>query len=225
MKTSQLHTNPDWYEQAKTTQWDTLPLAWKDEDDYRRTADNTTNKIQADANRDFIWITRIFSPAHCPKLIWWAPSQALPTFPKYQLLKLSTTAFLCFPFPCSHLHLLRCLCSARHFSSLPSGNRKFSQLPTTVPPHLPPPVQEATGSGWLSLNAQLQWEFVSSKQTKDAAPPPIANWRSRVSIQLTVMLGLWSWQTENNAWLTTVVNWGGLSWVIWSLLSFQVPTA
>lgn len=35
---------------------------------------------------------------------------------------------------------------------------------------------------------------------------------------------LWSWQIEKNAWLTTVVNWGGLSGITRSSLGPKVPT-
>lgn len=51
----------------------------------------------------------------------------------------------------------------------------------------------------------------------------MANWRSRVSIQLSTGLRLWSWQIEKNAWLTTVVNWGGLSGIIRSSPDLKVP--
>lgn len=35
---------------------------------------------------------------------------------------------------------------------------------------------------------------------------------------------LWSWQIEKNAWLTTVVNWGGLSGITRSSLALKMPT-
>lgn len=35
---------------------------------------------------------------------------------------------------------------------------------------------------------------------------------------------LWSWQIKRNAWLTTVVNWGGLSGITRSSLGLKVPT-
>lgn len=44
-------------------------------------ADNTTNKSEANVNKDFIWVTIGFPPGIWPKLNWWAASQgkASPT--------------------------------------------------------------------------------------------------------------------------------------------------
>lgn len=82
-------------------------------------------------------------------------------------------------------------CSA--FSPLLSCGRKFSQLQAKVSLHR----RRQRGLAWPSLNAQLQRDFFSSKQTKDAAPhlkssaAHMAIWRSRVLIQLSLLgLGL-----------------------------------
>lgn len=111
-------------------------------------------------------------------------------------------------------------------SSLLSCNRKFSQLPAKASLRY----RRQWGLIWQSPNAQLQGEFVSS-YTKRAAPHVrgsatyTANWRSRIWIQLSLGLCLWSWLIEKNAWQTTVANWGGLSGVTRSLPVLKVLLA
>lgn len=92
-----------------------------------------TNKKKADANRDFIWITRGFCPwnlakaepvsglsglsfTHCP--VASTPKVILESLLSFSLLTLIPTA------PSAYFN------SARPFSSLLSCGRKFSQLPT-----------------------------------------------------------------------------------------------
>lgn len=147
---------------TKTTQWDTLLLSGKERWE-RLSADNMTNKSQADANRDFIWITSGFSVGIWPKLNWWAASQSQASVAaqQYQLKMIHLSLFFAFLFPA--LTLISSAPSAyfdaaRPFSSLLSCGRKFSQLPSKVSLHR----RRQRGLAWLSLNAQLQWEFVSN---------------------------------------------------------------
>lgn len=85
----------------------------------RLSADNMTNKSKADANRDFIWIPRGFSPGICPKLFWWVASQGL-SFTHWWEVSTSKIIHhsLCFSLPCSHPHLLTSLCLLRLCSAL-----------------------------------------------------------------------------------------------------------
>lgn len=90
MHETEMHTNPlswngnSWNGDSRTLvladvnkqkqQWDTLLLSGKERWE-RLSADNMSNKSQADANRDYIWITSGFSPGIWPKSNWWAARQ------------------------------------------------------------------------------------------------------------------------------------------------------
>lgn len=92
-------------------------------------------------------------------------------------------------------------------------------FPVTGNSHNCRPKCLSTAGGSRDMLGQEWMLSSSSQQTKDATPhlqgcvTYTANWRSRIWIRLSLELCLWSWQIQKNAWLTTAVNWGGLSGV------------
>lgn len=121
------------------------------------------NRTKANANRDFIWITRELYPG-----VWPNPktksSQTARSFSQCRATSKIIHHGFCFFSVFTFFFLA--LKSTLPFSSLLSCDRKFSQLPTKVTVH----GRRQQGPAWPSLNTQLRRDFVNSQQTKDAAP-------------------------------------------------------
>lgn len=131
-----------------------------------------TNKSKADANRDFIWITRGFSPGICPKLFWWVASQGL-SFTDWWEVSTSKIIhhILCFSLPCSHPHLLTSLsllrlCSALLLSPFPVAGNSHNCRPSF------PPSQEAAGSGLADSECSAPVGVCQQLANKGCCSPP-----------------------------------------------------
>lgn len=135
-----------------------------------------------------------------------------PVYVELHPLPVVVQHILCLPFPCSHLCSLSAVVS---FLICPS----LLSFPVTGNSHNCRPKCLSTAGGSGDMLGQEWMLSSSSQQTKDATPhlqgcvTYTANWRSRIWIRLSLELRLWSWQIRKNAWLTTAVNWGGLSGV------------